>query len=152
MEWTGGCLCGAIRYRATTDPIWAGHCHCMICQRWTGSAAFTGAFFSPEAWEWTRGEPRFYQSSKNVRRSFCPDCGSPLGFHRVEHVGVTAGTLDHPEVIKTELHMFAEHEHVGRGSTTACRVKKAFLRKIVTSKTQTLTNEALEGSRIIWVR
>jgi hypothetical protein len=84
----------------------------MICQRWTGSAAFTGAFFSPEAWEWTRGEPRFYQSSKNVRRSFCPDCGSPLGFHRVEHVGVTAGTLDHPEVIKTELHMFAEHEHV----------------------------------------
>ena len=111
MEWTGGCLCGAIKYRSTTEPFWTGHCRCLVCQRWTGSAAFTGAFFSPEALEWTRGTPRFYQSSKNVRRSFCPKCGGPLGFHRDEHVGITAGTLDNPGAIKTELHMFAEHEH-----------------------------------------
>jgi hypothetical protein len=112
MEWTGGCLCGAIRYRATTDPFWAGHCHCKNCQRWTGSAAFTCAFFAPGELEWTRGKPTYFQSSKNVQRSFCSSCGSPLGFHRAEHHdGVTAGTLDNPEAIKPEVHMFAEHEH-----------------------------------------
>ena len=111
MEWTGGCLCGAVRYRATADPFWIGHCRCLTCQRWTGSAAFTGAFFKPNLLEWTRGEPNFYESSKKIRRSFCAACGSPLGFHRAEHEGVTAGTLDNPEAIKPELHMFAEHEH-----------------------------------------
>lgn len=112
MEWTGGCLCGAVRYRATADPFWAGHCHCKMCQRWTGSAAFTGAFFKPGQLEWTSGEPSAFQSSKSVQRSFCPSCGSSLGFHRAEHHdGVAAGTLDHPEAIKTEVHMFAEHEH-----------------------------------------
>ncbi len=62
--------------------------------------------------EWTGGEPRFFQSSKDVRRSFRPSCGSPLGFHRAAHRdGVTAGSLDNPEAIKIEVHMFAEHEH-----------------------------------------
>ena len=43
---------------------------------------------------------------------FCPNCGSSLGFHRPgHHEGVTAGTLDKPEAIKPEDHMFAEHEH-----------------------------------------
>jgi len=83
-----------------------------MCQRWTGSAAFTGAFFEPGQLEWTHGEPSYFQSSKNVQRSFCPSCGGPLGFHRAEHHdGITAGTLDNPEAIKTEVHMYAEHEH-----------------------------------------
>jgi hypothetical protein len=112
MDWTGGCLCGAIRYRSTSDPSWVGHCHCTSCQRWTGSAAFTGACFAPEDLEWTRGEPKFYQSSKDVQRSFCPNCASPLAFHRADvRVAVTAGTLDNPEMLKPEFHMFAEHEH-----------------------------------------
>ena len=111
MEWTGSCLCGAVKYRAKADPFWVGHCRCLECQRWTGSAAFTGAFFKPNVLEWTRGEPEFYASSKKVQRSFCPKCGSSLGFHRAEHEGVTAGTLDNPETIEPEVHMFAEHEH-----------------------------------------
>jgi len=112
MEWTGGCLCGAIRYRATAEPFWAGHCHCKMCQRWTGSAAFTGVFFKPGELAWTQGKPQYFQSSMNVRRSFCPSCGSAIGFHRAEHHdGVAAGTLDAPETIRPEGHMFAEHEH-----------------------------------------
>jgi len=112
MEWTGGCLCGAIRYRATADPFWVGHCHCEMCQRWTGSVAFSGVFFMPGQFEWTRGEPRHFQSSQTVQRSFCPHCGSSLGFHRAGHWdGVTAGTLDVPEAVKPEAHMFAKNEH-----------------------------------------
>ena len=112
MRWTGGCLCGAIRYCSTSDPIWVGLCHCKMCQRWTGSPVFTGACFAPDKFEWTRGEPRFYQSSKDVRRSFCPECSSPLAFHRADvRVTVTVGTLDKPEIVKPEFHMFSEHEY-----------------------------------------
>ena len=94
MEWTGGCLCGAVRYRAKTDPFWTGHCHCKMCQHWTGTAAFTGACFAPGQLEWTHGKPSYFQSSKNVQLSFCRTCGSSLGFHRDEHHdGVTAGPL-----------------------------------------------------------
>jgi hypothetical protein len=83
-----------------------------MCQSWTGSAAFTCAFFTLGQLEWTRDKPSYFQSSKDVQLSFCQTCGSSIGFHRAEHHdGVTAGTLDNPERIKPEVHMFAEHEH-----------------------------------------
>lgn len=112
MAWTGSCLCGSIRYRSYSDPIWVGHCHCRLCQRWTGAPAFTGACFDPDDFEWTNGQPSFYESSKGVRRSFCPNCSSPFAFHRGNvRVTVTAGTLDNPELLRPEFHMFSEHEH-----------------------------------------
>jgi hypothetical protein len=27
----GGCLCGAIRYEITAEPMMAGHCQCLDC-------------------------------------------------------------------------------------------------------------------------
>jgi len=38
MEIKGGCLCGAVRYTAETDPTSATVCHCRDCQKFTGSA------------------------------------------------------------------------------------------------------------------
>ena len=35
---TGGCMCGACRYEAAGDMLWAAYCHCRDCQRATGSA------------------------------------------------------------------------------------------------------------------
>ncbi|WP_082643627.1 GFA family protein [Ruegeria denitrificans] len=111
MIWTGGCLCGAIRYKAASDPIWAGHCHCKNCQRWTGSPAFTGACFLPGEFEWVKGKPTFYRSSEDVLRGFCKNCASPLSFHRGNiRVTVTAGTLDHPELLEPTFHVCSESE------------------------------------------
>lgn len=112
MEWAGGCLCGAIKYRSKSDPEWVGHCHCKRCQRWTGSPVFAGVCFRPDDFEWTKGEPAFYQSSGDVLRSSCPNCASPLAFHRADiRVTVTAGTLDFPERLKPSFHIYAEHEY-----------------------------------------
>jgi len=58
-----------------------------------------------------KGEPSFYRSSADVLRSFCPNCASPLAFHRANvRVTVTAGTLDHPELLEPTFHICSENE------------------------------------------
>ena len=119
MEWTGGCLCGAIRYEASEPPNKSGTCHCRICQQWTGSAfnAFTG--FPRSALRFTSGEPRIYRSSPIAERGFCPDCGSSLTVRYLESLGADAksgpdqvwvaiGTLDHPEAVSLDYHYGVE--------------------------------------------
>jgi hypothetical protein len=57
MEWTGACLCGAVRYRATADPIRAGNCHCGMCRRTSGAVFLTPVHFPIGAFTWVQGKP-----------------------------------------------------------------------------------------------
>jgi len=98
MSWSGGCQCGAVRYRFNEKPAGAHVCHCRMCQK-----AF-GAFYAPlvggkkETFEVTRGAIAVFQSSDLVERGFCRDCGTPLTFRYLEgkHVSVSIGSLDDP--------------------------------------------------------
>ena len=103
----GGCLCGAVRYRATGDPIWVCHCHCRICQRHTGAAFATFVGFSSEQVTWSKRKPSLYRSSKLAERGFCDICGSTLSFRRAHksEVSVSAVSLDHPDSMTPEFHM-----------------------------------------------
>jgi len=65
-----------------------------MCHKWTGAAFLTGACFPSGAIEWTQGAPKYYLSSSEVRRGFCPDCGSSLSYETEGNVYVTAGSLD----------------------------------------------------------
>jgi hypothetical protein len=49
--------------------------------------------------EWTRGEPRYFQSSNKVRRGFCGHCGTPLTFDYGGPVEVAVGAFDNPAVV-----------------------------------------------------
>jgi hypothetical protein len=73
---TGGCQCGAVRFRAGRLGR-SAICHCRMCQK-----AF-GNVFAPLVTaydvEWTRGTPKYFRSSNVLQRSFCGDCGTPLG-------------------------------------------------------------------------
>jgi len=76
---TGGCQCGAVRFAATLPLGRASLCHCRMCQKAFGS--FFGPFVSaPSGLTWTRGAPRYFQSSNRVKRGFCADCGTPLTY------------------------------------------------------------------------
>lgn len=96
--YSGGCQCGAVRYRID-GPITNTHvCHCRMCQKAAGNYFMPlGNVQKPEL-AVTRGEIAWFESSPGNRRGFCRDCGTPLIFDTVaaKHLNVTLGSLDEP--------------------------------------------------------
>lgn len=90
---TGGCQCGAVRFKIHGALGRPSICHCRMCQK-----AF-GGFFGPlvtikgEA-EWTRGEPSYFQSSVNIARGFCAACGTPLTYKHPGGLEIAIGAFD----------------------------------------------------------
>lgn len=95
---TGGCQCGAVRYRAEVELGNPHLCHCRMCQKAAGNFFMPLAGAPRERIVVTRGEPGWFHSSDIVRRGFCRDCGTPLFFDPVDsdHLLVTLGSLDDP--------------------------------------------------------
>jgi hypothetical protein len=98
-QWEGGCLCGAIRFRAAGDPIRTSICYCTQCRRQTGAAMPAFAVFSVRAVEVVRGAPAGFAASDKAERQFCPSCGSPLFWRgkNDDHLDIFLGSLDAPE-------------------------------------------------------
>ena len=112
-EWTGGCLCGAVRYRATADPIRAVNCHCSMCRRFSGAAFLTHVHFPIGSFTWIGDEPTRHRSSAEAERGFCARCGSALTMHETvlgDRVQVTLGSLDQPESVRPDDHVWTENQ------------------------------------------
>ena len=98
---SGGCQCGAIRYRIASRLGKAGICHCRMCQKAFGNFGAALVSVKAEVLEWTRGTPASFRSSAIVSRGFCRDCGTPL-FMREDGdamIEIAIGTLDDPNAI-----------------------------------------------------
>ena len=78
---SGGCLCGAVRYRAELEQPQVMSCYCKDCQGATGSTCATFVAVPLTQME-SEGEPKSYtkkgESGRDVTRFFCGDCGSQL--------------------------------------------------------------------------
>jgi hypothetical protein len=108
QTYDGGCLCGAVRYRAT------GAAHRPHYTAACASAA--SARRSPPAWvnfplagfAYTAGEPAYYRSSPELRRGFCPTCGASICTMADgdAYVYITLAGLDDPARIAPALHMW----------------------------------------------
>lgn len=100
-EFTGGCQCGAVRYRLARKPSKVSVCFCRMCQKAVGS--YFGAYASSAAEDvvWTLGAPSFFRSSEVAERGFCSQCGTPLTFayRGSGRLSVTAGSLDDPSAL-----------------------------------------------------
>lgn len=95
---SGGCQCGAIRYRIQGKFGRAGICHCRMCQKAFGAWGAALVTIPEKCFTWTRGTPAEFRSSSIVSRGFCRDCGTPL-YMREDGSGVydlAIGTLDDP--------------------------------------------------------
>ncbi len=89
--WTGGCQCGAIRFRAEKLGR-PSLCHCRMCQKAFGSIG--GLLVTVPVLSWTRGRPSRFQSSNKVRRGFCEACGTPLTFEYDGKIDVAIASFD----------------------------------------------------------
>ncbi|NML04586.1 GFA family protein [Sphingomonas sp. G-3-2-10] len=106
---TGGCQCGAVRYRASAMLDNSHLCHCRMCQKASGNL-FAALVAAPnEALAWTRGEPATFRSSEHVDRGFCAACGTPL-FYRGNsgRTNLMIGTLDDPAAFEPKVQMGSE--------------------------------------------
>ena len=100
----GGCLCGAVRYAASSTPVRVTYCHCKFCQRATGSAYLVEPIFQKTHFAIISGKPATYTqasegSGKRVTVNFCATCGTKLflDLERFpETLGVYGGTFDDP--------------------------------------------------------
>jgi hypothetical protein len=113
----GGCMCGAIRYEITAEPMFGGHCQCRDCQHESGGGHTSFMAFPSDAVKLT-GTPRFYESKADsgntIRRGFCQICGSPVMAATIGLPGVmtiSAGSLDDPSAFKPEFVCYTIRGH-----------------------------------------
>ena len=108
----GGCLCGAVRYRTTGQPVRTTVCHCTFCQRRTGSAFAVIVYFRETDVEITAGAPALFEhrsdeSNRWLRIEFCPRCGTAVAHTAEVFPGVRAiagGTFDDRAWFRIERH------------------------------------------------
>ncbi|NUP12417.1 MAG: hypothetical protein HOW73_40750 [Polyangiaceae bacterium] len=109
VQGEGGCACGRIRYRVSGRPVVAALCHCGDCRRACGATPVAWAAFHRTKVEWLTEPPKERASSARAFRSFCPDCGSQIGFRypsEPDYVDITIATLDDPDAVAPRDHLW----------------------------------------------
>ena len=110
----GGCLCGAIRYRANGNPRRGTACHCTFCQRSTGGALSIHAWFDEQNVEFTGEELATYEQRSDesnywLRLHFCNRCATTVMLTLEKAPGIcliSGGTLDDPNSFKIDTHVW----------------------------------------------
>lgn len=87
-QFTGGCLCGNVRFVASGSPYRVGLCHCLDCRKHHGALFYASAVFPQDAVK-IEGETRDYNG-----RFFCPHCGSSIFARSEDEIEVHLGSLD----------------------------------------------------------
>ncbi|HEU0304410.1 MAG TPA: GFA family protein [Gaiellaceae bacterium] len=108
----GGCACGAVRYRLMSEPLFVHCCHCLNCQRQTGSAFVINLLIEADRVELLTGQPqpvdvpRDDGSTQTIFR--CPSCQVAVysQYTRPDVLFVRAGTLDDPSSVEPDVHIF----------------------------------------------
>lgn len=108
----GGCLCGAVRYEVSGDPVMTGHCHCEHCRKSAAAGHNTIAAYPESALKVTGKLKTFCiqaDSGKMTARSFCPECGSLISATPESMPGmvaITVATLDNPEALTPQMRFY----------------------------------------------
>jgi hypothetical protein len=108
----GGCSCGAVRYRLRSEPLFVHCCHCLNCQRQTGSAFAINVLIEAVSVEIVAGDPRpvdVPRDDGSTQRIFrCPACQVAVysEYTRPQVWFVRAGTLDDPSQVSPDVHIF----------------------------------------------
>jgi hypothetical protein len=109
----GGCSCGEVRYRLTAEPLFVHCCHCLNCQRQTGSAFVVNVLVEADRVELLAGEPKAVDVPRDgdapPQQIFrCPRCQTAIYsvYSNPAIRFVRAGTLNDPSSVAPDVHIF----------------------------------------------
>ncbi|MDE1462562.1 GFA family protein [Spartinivicinus poritis] len=112
----GGCHCGQLRYTCQNEPLSQFFCHCLDCQKSTGSPVAAG-FLVTKAATVVEGERRNYtvlaDSGKKMTRLFCPECGTHVLEESEGLMGlwiIKAGSLDDASIFQPVRHYWTDSQ------------------------------------------
>ena len=110
-EREGGCACRDVRYRLTSEPLFVHCCHCLNCQRQTGSAFVINILIEADRVELLAGEPQPIDVSRERGKQRiwrCPTCQVAVysKYTSPKMRFVRAGTLDDPTSVEPDVHIF----------------------------------------------
>ena len=112
----GGCDCGAVRYRIETPPMFVHCCHCRWCQRESGASFALNAMIESDRITTLGVKPELVNTPSHSGRgqqiARCQTCRVALWSH-YSSAGpvvtfVRVGTLDNPDVLPPDIHIFTE--------------------------------------------
>lgn len=122
---SGGCLCGAVRYESGSGQLIGGHCHCLHCQKssGTGHSSHLGV---PKSAVSITGDTTVFEAQTDagntVSRHFCPTCGSPVfstNSSMPDLLFLRASCLDDPEIFQPGVVVYTKSrpswDHIGQG-------------------------------------
>ena len=104
MDITGGCYCGAVRYKLSGDPLFKGQCHCRECQYISGGLPNVVMGMPEAGFAYTQGAPKEFRRkdlADPVTREFCGECGTHLLTRTSKVPGAVllkVGSFDDPSV------------------------------------------------------
>lgn len=107
----GRCLCGAVQFVATGEPLSVAWCHCDSCRRHSGAPVSVFVAFRRDAYTVTNGEITKFNSSPGRWRGFCARCGSTLtceGESSSPETHFHIGAFEEPAGFKPSRHIFPE--------------------------------------------
>ena len=95
----GSCLCGGVTFTIKNNFEQFHFCHCVQCQKTTGSAHASNLFVAPSAITWVSGTEdvtRYDLPGRRISNAFCKLCGSRVPYLSLsgETLVVPAGTLE----------------------------------------------------------
>ena len=100
MSISGGCYCGAIRFRAEGPPLYQAICHCANCRRAIGAQAVAWITVESSSFVFEKGTPKRFRTETGAWRTFCDNCGTSLTYEieaRPNEIDIVTGSLDRPE-------------------------------------------------------
>jgi hypothetical protein len=115
MTRQGGCLCGAVRFELTTEPIDAGYCHCTRCQKRTGTGSGVNVAVDGSGFRITAGEELVRGWSPpdgGNDKFFCGECGAHLfAWNPADHsrMGIRISAFDEPPALPFSYHQFVSY-------------------------------------------
>jgi len=114
---TASCSCGQLTVTTTGEPVRISVCHCLACQRRTGSTFGVQARFPRDAVTVTGRGARYVRtadSGKTVTSTFCPDCGATV-YYELElvpgFIGIPVGGFADPGFTPPQVSIYEERRH-----------------------------------------